>query len=423
MKRRHAEFTEQPSYGGTEKKRREEQRQLAVGLTQINDAHRVPDAMSHLSERADDLIECLQTLKKHGKDTEPALRQRLANLSKELLPSLHSLVDEATEATPGTQSQPEVPVLSAWARSDVSRELPPLPPVLDASLERASFTHAGKAKENGDQSYEKLEWLGDAYLYLFSTAYIYLTFPHLKHGDMAQIREVLVRNATLKDYALHYGFDRRAVFPEEYGLGGRVGGTKASAKERAKVLGDIFEAHVAAIILSDPIRGVSKTASWLKALWSTTIPKQIETQTWQGQAPPLVVPAMCSTPKLADQQQQAQEPRPKELVPAKVRLSAELALSEPRVAIEFRSLDEGMPEKRDPMTQMRLFTQAAFLVGYGETVQLGSGTDKKKARANEKAAQNALENKKLMNVYREKKRAIQESKRAAQQEASKGLDF
>lgn len=426
MKRRHAEFSEQSSSRSTEKKRKGEQPQSAVGSTQMNDAHRAADAMSHLSERADDLIECLQTLKKHGKIADPVSRQRLASLSRELLPSLHSLAAEVPDDTPGTQSLPEVPevpVLTPWARSDVSRELPPLPPILDASLERASFTHAGKAKEVGGESYEKLEWLGDAYLYLFSTAYIYLTFPHLKHGDMAQIREVLVRNATLKDYALHYGFDKRAVFPEEYGLGGRVGGTTASAKERAKVLGDIFEAHVAAIILSDPIKGVSRTASWLKALWSTTIPKQIETKTWQGQAPPLVVPAMCSTPTPAGQEQQAQEQRPKEPVPAKVKLSAELALSEPRVAIDFRSLDEGMPEKRDPMTHARLFTQGAFLVGYGETVQLGTGTDKKKARANEKAAQNALENKKLMNVYREKKRAIQESKRAAQQEASKGLDF
>lgn len=382
--------------------------------------------MDCLSERADDLIECLQTLKREGIGKDPALRQRLAHLSRELLPTLQSLADEVPGEAPRRQPQPEVPILTSWAPSDVSRDLPPLPPVLDATLEQASFTHAGKVKKPGDHSYEKLEWLGDAYLYLFSTAYIYLTFPHLKHGDMSQIREVLVRNATLKDYALHYGFDKRAIFPDEYGLDGRVNGTKASAKERAKVLGDIFEAHVAAIILSDPIRGVSKTASWLKALWSTTLPKQIATRTWQGQAPPLVAPAMCSTPAstpAGHEQQQAQAPQSKNSLDAKVRLSAELALAEPRVSIEYRSLDEGLPEKRDPLTKLRLFTQAAFLVGYGETVQLGTGTDKKKAKANEKAAQHALENKKLMNFYRDKKRAIQDSKRAAQQEAARGLDF
>ncbi|KAF3765869.1 ribonuclease III, partial [Cryphonectria parasitica EP155] len=279
---------------------------------------------------------------------------------------------------------PEVPILTPWTPSDVSPQLPPVPRILDPSLELASFTHAGAVKNHDDRSYEQLEWLGDAYLYLMSTAYIFLTFPNLKHGDMCHIREVLVRNATLKDYSLHYGFDKRAVVPDEYGLDGRQGGTKASSKERAKVLGDVFEAHVAAIILSDPIRGVSRTASWLKALWSTTISEQIKKNNGS----------------------------------AKDRLSGELALREPRVQIEYRSLDEGRQQKRDPLTNMKLFTQGSFLVGYGETVQLGIGTAKKKSEANEKAAQNALENKKLMNTYREKKRVMQENKRAAQEGAS-----
>lgn len=422
MKRSHAEFSKQSSSAGVEKKHKKEERHSAVSPDQRNDSKQESEPISHLAERADDLIDCLQALKQDVKNTEPGLRRRLAKLSQELLPSLQSLADEAPQDKPARLARPEVALLTSWAPSDVSPELPPLPPVLDASLERASFTHAGMAKGHGDQSYEKLEWLGDAYLYLIATAYIYLTFPHLRHGDMAQMREVLVRNATLKDYALHYGFDKRAVFPEEYGLSGRAGGTKASAKERAKVLGDIFEAHVAAIILSDPVKGVSKTASWLKALWATTIPKQIQTRTWQGQAPPLAVPAMTLSPTPTGPQQVPQEQRPRDSLPAKVKLSAELALADPRVAIEYRSMDEGKSEKKDSLTQLKLFTQAAYLVGYGETVLLGIGTDKKKAQANEKAAQKALENKKLMNAYREKKRAVQESKRA-QQDAAKGLDF
>lgn len=389
--------------------------------------------MAHLSKSADDLIECLQALKNDS--TDPVLRQRMAKLSKVVLPSFQTLAGEPVEISPGKETQPkvEIPMLTAWTPSEVTRELPPLPPVLDPSLERASFTHAAMVKYPGDHSYEQLEWLGDAYLYLIATAYIYLTFPHLRHGDMAQIREVLVRNATLKDYSLQYGLDKRGIFPPEYGLNGREGGTKVSPKERAKVLGDIFEAHVAAIILSDPISGVSKTAKWLKALWSTTIPKQIEKRTWQGQAPPaLVAPVMdsmpipvstsTSAPAIQEPQspQQTQDSRFKDAPPAKVRLQAELCLHEPRVAIEFRSLGNG---RKDPLTKQTLFTQGAYLVGYGETIQLGTGTDQKKARANERAAQNALENKKLMHFYREKKLAAQESKRAAQQEAGKGLDF
>lgn len=389
--------------------------------------------MTHLLESADDLIECLRALKEDS--TDPSLRQRMAKLSRKVLPSFQNLADEAAEslAAAPIQSKVEIPLLTAWTPSEVKRELPPLPPVLNPSLERASFTHAAMVKNRGDHSYEQLEWLGDAYLYLIATAYIYLTFPHLRHGDMAQIREVLVRNATLKDYSLQYGFDKRGLFPPEYGLNGREGGTKVSSKERAKVLGDIFEAHVAAIILSDPVSGVSKTAKWLKALWSTTIPKQIEKRMWQGQAAPaLVVPVMGATPTetstskpaTASQQppplQSTQDSNSKDALPAKVKLQAELSLHEPRVAIEYRSLGNG---KKDPLTKQTLFTQGAYLVGYGETVQLGTGTDQKKARANERAAQMALENKKLMKVYREKKLSAQESKRAAQQEASNGLGF
>lgn len=389
---------------------------------------KVSSAMENLSDHADDLIECLQALKSQsGKATDPALTQRLASLSRELLPSIQNIagIDDVEKAPPvlKTPVAPVVPILTAWSPSEVAHEIPSLPPVLDPSLERESLTHAGAVKSPGQRSYEHLEWLGDAYLYLMSTAYIFLTFPHLKHGDMSQMREVLVRNATLKDYSIHYGLDKRIIFPEEYGPSGREGGTKASAKERGKSLGDVFEAHVAAIILSDPVSGVANTASWLKALWSTTISQQIKKNTWRGKQAPIIAPTIGPSPAGQQSQQFPAQVQPSKGRSSKERLSGDLALHEPRVSIEYRSLDDGRPQKKDPLTKLKLFTQGAFLVGYGETVQLGIGTDKNKKEANEKAAQNALENKKLMNLYKEKKRVIQENKRAAQQEASKGLDF
>ncbi|KAJ4423417.1 hypothetical protein N0V82_001890 [Gnomoniopsis sp. IMI 355080] len=410
-KRSHAEFTDRDGH--------------SIGIVKKAKAL---DAMDNLSDHADELIECLQALKsQRGKVKDSALTQRLASLSHELLPSIQSIAetDDATNApsVPKPSVVPVVPILTAWSPSEVAHETPCLPPVLDPVLERESFTHAGSVKNPGERSYEQLEWLGDAYLYLMSTVYIFLTFPHLKHGSMSQLREVLVRNATLKDYSVHYGFDKRIILPEEYGPNGREGGTKASAKERDKLLGDVFEAHVAAIILSDPANGVAKTASWLKALWSTTISQQIKKNTWQGKQAPMIAPTIGSRtacPQPQDPQAQVQSSKGHS---SKERLSGDLALHEPRVSIEYRSLDDGRPQKKDPLTKLKLFTQGAFLVGYGETVQLGVGTDKNKKEANEKAAQNALENKKLMNLYREKKRVVQEKKRAAQEDASRGMDF
>ncbi|KAI7775955.1 hypothetical protein LA080_006067 [Diaporthe eres] len=381
---------------------------------------RVPDALSRLSENADDLIECLQALKTQSND--PNLIRRLATLSNDLLPSFKTLakghdeklIEGETEATehakpePAEAPQPEVPILTPWRPSEVAKNPPPLPAILDPALETASFTHAGVAR--GERSYEQLEWLGDAYLYLISTAYIYMTFPHLPHGDMCHIREVLVRNSTLREYSLHYGFEKQAKFPSEYGISGRQGGTKATDKERAKVLGDIFEAHVAAIILSDPIRGVSRTAKWLKELWSTTISKQIKKDA-QPQ-PSLVAPVMGAASSAASHA---------DLKAAKQQLSALLALSNPRVNITYKSVDESRT-LRDPLTNLVLYKQAVYLEGYGESKELGTGTAKKKSDANDLAALNALKNKKLMNVYKEKKRLALES-REAQEKASKDLGF
>lgn len=412
-KRNHADFTDEDGHG--------------IGMGIVKKA-KVSDAMDHLLDHADELIECLQDLKsQRGKLTEPALTRRLASLSRELLPSIQSVAEndgaENAPSAPRAPVVPVVPILTAWSPSDVVHEMPSLPPVLDPSLERESFTHAGAVKNPGQRSYEQLEWLGDAYLYLMSTIYIFLTFPHLKHGSMSQLREVLVRNATLKDYSIHYGFDKRIILPEEYGPNGREGGTKASAKERDKLLGDVFEAHVAAIILSDPVNGVGRTASWLKALWSTTISPQIKKNTWQGKQAPIIVPTIGSIPAGQQPQGLPAQVQPSKGRSSKERLSGDLALHEPRVSIEYRSLDDGKSQKKDPLTKLKLFTQGAFLVGYGETVQLGVGTDKNKKEANEKAAQNALENKKLMKLYREKKQVVQEKKRAAQEDASKGMDF
>jgi ribonuclease-3 len=40
-------------------------------------------------------------------------------------------------------------------------------------------------------------------------------------------------------------------------------------------MGDIFEAYVAAVILSDPAGGLARAISWLKALWGMTLRKEI----------------------------------------------------------------------------------------------------------------------------------------------------
>lgn len=140
-------------------------------------------------------------------------------------------------------------------------ELPPLPSILSSTLEIAAFTHASLSNPN-TTSYERLEFLGDACIELFATRLIYPAFPTLTAGRMSQKRELLVKNETLAEYAVAYGFDKRAKLPRDF-----WGPGPGRGKLWTKTMGDIFEAYVAAVILSDPTGGFQTVETWLHALW------------------------------------------------------------------------------------------------------------------------------------------------------------
>jgi len=237
-----------------------------------------------------------------------------------------------------------------------------------------------------DMNYERLEWLGDSYIYLISCGFIYATFPTLQPGKCSQTREILVRNSTLSSYSLQYGFDKRANFPAEFGLDGRPGGTRVTEKERMKVMGDIFEAYVAAVVLSDPASGFARASAWLKALWAGTIQKQIR--------------------EAAAIEKKATEMPPKNQL-------ANLVVAK---GIKLRYEDAPPPpsprgggqhhKKVSRDTRLPLYTVNVFLDGWGETGKLlGWGTAQNKSEAGHRAAQCAMDNKKLIQVYIDRKRA------------------
>ena len=155
---------------------------------------------------------------------------------------------------------------------------PSLPPILDQTIAHLPFTHPGSLPHHAardSNSYEQLEFVGDAYVELMATRLIYQRYKHLPVGRMSQIRELLVKNETLAEYSLAYEFNERAT--DMLKNIGKYNDRKA----RIKVLGDIFEAYVAAVILSDPINGFTTVEAWLAALWR---PK-LEEREWED--PPL----------------------------------------------------------------------------------------------------------------------------------------
>lgn len=162
-------------------------------------------------------------------------------------------------------------------------------------------------------------------------------------------------------------------------------------KERTKVIADIFEAYVAAIVLSDPEEGFNRVASWLKALWAGTLAKEIR-----------------DLPKTVAKQME---------LAAKSRLASLIVVK----GVKIRYEDAPMKKtQRDRHTRAIMYTINCYLDGWGETNKLiGWGTAPSKKEAGEKAAQCAIDNKKLLSVYITKKKEFMQAQEAQQAEEAR----
>jgi ribonuclease-3 len=113
------------------------------------------------------------------------------------------------------------------------------PGLLNRALTHGSYSHEGRAVR-GD-SYERMEFLGDAVLNLVVSDHLYRRFPDRPEGDLARLRARLVNEPALASVArlLDLGSHIQLGRGEERG-GGR---------ERPSMLADVLEAVVGAIYL------------------------------------------------------------------------------------------------------------------------------------------------------------------------------
>ncbi|KAI1820653.1 ribonuclease III [Xylaria intraflava] len=341
-------------------------------------------------------------LKRHNSAILPAVQalseDEVASVS-EANESSHKMRRlDRREETPSSHPQLALPIpqsslVTKWAPQDVpdANALPPLPPALDPVLEKAARTHSGVTSGLGDMHYEKLEWIGDAYLYLVSSVLIYQTFPDLPTGRCSQLRERLIKNEALSGFTLQYGLEKQARLPPEFDSEGRQphgnGATSASKKERKKVLGDLFEAYAAAAILGDA-DGLERVVTWLKSIWGTILQREIFDE--------YKTPVVQGYSNAASSEERSNTNKPAQ--PTQKNLNPKVALSQiigaKGVTISYR--DEGKP-KADKNTGLPWYTVGAYYDGLGErniSLGYGSGLSKKEAGAN--AAVRALENKKLI---------------------------
>ena len=235
--------------------------------------------------------------------------------------------------------------------------LPPLPSILDKTLESVAFTHPGSLRCDTalkvNISYDRLEFLGDAYIELMATRVIFPRFPSLSAGRLSQQREMLVKNETLAEYALAYGFDEKAKLPNTYNMPG-----KDSKKLWLKTLGDIFEAFVAAVIISDPERGFQVAETWLTALWESKLGSQNRVDM--------------------------------ETVDPKAKMQLATKIMGKGIKVNYR--DEAPPVEIRREGKL-IFQIGVYLTGWGwEDQHLGSGKGLNKQEAGQRAAADALVN-------------------------------
>lgn len=283
--------------------------------------------------------------------------------------------------------------ITPWTTSEISSQLPELPRILKPEVEAAVYRHPGLGHGS---NYERLEWLGDAYIEMIATNLIFRTFGETPAGRCSQIREQLVRNATLATYFQKYNMGPRAQVPPHFG---DMSTARSKEKEIVKIKGDIFEAYVAAVIVSDPSNGLARVAQWLKALWGSEIKDQVK---------------QAEAKKESDQHMDFKDPS---ATPSKRPPTPKEQLAMVIVVKGILLRYEDMPSsgnKKDKKLNLPLYPVGVYLTGWGEQDKLlGVGSALNKKEAGQKAAAAALENKKLMKLYGDKKKAFQEAQAAS----------
>ncbi|KAB8234613.1 ribonuclease III [Aspergillus alliaceus] len=313
------------------------------------------EAKSHpstVSQLLDDVIESLRCLRSHTSDISPDIFKAISGLD-EVLRRANSPKSDISDYNS------HIPIHHSVGTISTENCLPVLPPIMDKALERAVFTHPG-VSNNAEATYDRLEILGDAYIELIATKLIWQKFQEIPSGRISQIRELLVKNETLAEYATEYGLDCRAAVPHDY---------LKQPKRWTKTRADVFEAYVAAAIISDPVGGYEAVEQWLTQLW---------------------------LPKLSELGPQRPNVNAKEILARKIMGKG----------IKLKYIDERPPVQQSRGVQT--FFIGLYLTGWGwNNKHLGSGQGTNKTIAGNEAARQALLNESLVEEISGVKRAYE----------------
>ncbi len=128
----------------------------------------------------------------------------------------------------------------------------------DKALLDQAFRHSSATKQN-QQSYERLEFLGDRILGLCVAELLYQTYPFDKEGELARRHSALVCEEALAQIAGDLSLEHFIQ-----------GETKNFSQNRPSVLADAAEALIAVIYLEKGLNAVQKV---ITKLWKPLISK------------------------------------------------------------------------------------------------------------------------------------------------------
>lgn len=273
-------------------------------------------------------------------------------LARKPNPTSADLMRELDEKRPSTTPKTAIPPY-VHRKVEEAKDLPPLPPIDEPHLHEAVFTHRSfitRAGEKGtytdlDLDYERLEFLGDAYIELIASHALYSRFPHVDVPQLCSWRERLVENSMLGKFSEAYGFTDRLRHHNQW---------DRNSKAWKKVVADVFEAYVAGVVLADPDHGYETADKWLTELW----------------APQL----------LSFKEKIIEDPH------AKNKLAALVVVND--IKLEYR---EERPMIYEKGSNLQKYFMGVYLTGWGYKDEwLGSGEGQNKANASSAAAADAI---------------------------------
>ena len=133
-------------------------------------------------------------------------------------------------------------------------------------LLRVALIHRSYMGEQGlEESYERLEFLGDAVLQLAVTEYLYRTKPTLSEGEMAKVRAAVVNERTLARLGRELGVGPALLLGRGEDLTG--------GRDKDSLLSDVVEALMGAMYLE---AGYDVAAEFIVEHWKVMIEERSE---------------------------------------------------------------------------------------------------------------------------------------------------